>query len=36
MVRHIDSLASFAGLGIGLPLVMFALLMLYLRRRHVI
>ena len=36
MVRHIDSLASFLGLGVGMPLVLFAILMVYLRRRHVI
>jgi magnesium transporter len=36
LVRHINSAASFLGLGIGLPLVSFAILMLYLRRRHVI
>jgi magnesium transporter len=36
LVRHINSAAAFLGLGIGLPLVSFAILMLYLRRRHVI
>ena len=36
LVRHIDSLAAFLGLGIGLPLALFAVLMLYLRRRGVI
>jgi magnesium transporter len=36
MVRHIDSIESFLGLGIGMPVVLFALLMVYLRRRHVI
>jgi magnesium transporter len=36
LVRHIDSAATFLGLGIGMPLVLFALLMVYLRRRQVI
>jgi magnesium transporter len=36
LVRHIDSPESFVGLGIGMPLILFALLMVYLRRRHVI
>lgn len=36
LVRHIDSAASFFALGIGIPLVFFVLLMLYLRRRGVI
>ena len=36
LVRHIDSAAAFLGLGIGMPLVLFALLMAYLRSRHVI
>ena len=36
LVRHINSAASFLGLGVGLPLLSFAILMLYLRRRHVI
>jgi magnesium transporter len=36
MVRHIDSAASFLGLGVGMPIVLFALLLVYLRRRHVI
>jgi magnesium transporter len=36
LVRHTDSAPSFFALGIGIPLVAFALLMVYLRRRHVI
>ncbi|HYY33381.1 MAG TPA: magnesium transporter CorA family protein [Gaiellaceae bacterium] len=36
LVRHIDSLWSFLVLGVGMPLVLFALLMVYLRRRHVV
>jgi magnesium transporter len=36
LVDHIDSLWSFLLLGVGMPLVLFALLMVYLRRRHVI
>jgi len=36
LVRHVDSAAAFFGLGIGIPLVAFALLMVYLRRRHVV
>jgi magnesium transporter len=36
LVRHIDSAPAFLGLGIGMPLVLFVLLMAYLRSRHVI
>jgi magnesium transporter len=36
LVRHINSAASFLGLGIAMPLALFVLLMVYLRRRHVI
>jgi magnesium transporter len=36
LVRHISSAASFVGLGVAMPLALFALLMVYLRRRHVI
>jgi magnesium transporter len=36
LVRHINSAASFLGLGIAMPLALFVLLMVYLKRRHVI
>jgi len=36
LVRHTDSAAAFFGLGIGIPLAAFVLLMVYLRRRRVI
>jgi magnesium transporter len=36
LVRHTDSAAAFFGLGLGIPLVAFVLLMVYLRRRNVI
>lgn len=36
LVRHTDSAASFFGLGLGIPVLAFVLLMIYLRRRQVI
>jgi magnesium transporter len=36
LVRHIGSAAAFFALGLGIPIVLIALLLLYLRRRHVI
>ena len=36
MVEHIDSSAAFVGLGIGVPILAIALLMVYLRSRDVL
>jgi len=36
LVRHINGVASFAGLGIGMPLALFVLLVVYMRRKHIL
>ena len=36
LVRHINGAASFVGLGIAMPLALFVLLVIYMRRKHIL